>query len=101
MYNEKPTINEEKIRSKIRAGHDQIPIEDAIYSHDKPSGQGKAIYQEMVNDIKSNEYYDAQLYGLITNACRKDQEINNYINKIERETTPTNRAMMSGKKLLD
>jgi len=101
MYNEKPTINEEKIRSKLRAGHDNIPIEDAIYSHDKPSGQGKAIYQEMINEIKSYEYYDTQLYGLITNACKKDQEINNYIDKIERETTPANRPKMSGKKLFD
>ena len=55
----------------------------------------------MLNDIKSYEYYDTQLYGLITNACKKDQEINNYIDKIERETTPPNRAKMSGKKLFD
>jgi hypothetical protein len=101
MYTEKPIIDEAKIRSKLRAGHENIPIEDAIYSHDKPSGQAKAMYQEMLNDIRNYEYYDAQLYGLITNACKRDQEINNYIDKIERETTPVNRATMSGKKLLD
>jgi hypothetical protein len=101
MYNNKPIIDEDRIRSKLRAGNEQIPIEDAVYSHDKLSGQGKAMYQEMLMEIKNYEYYDAQLYGLISNACKKDQEINNYINKIERETTPQNRAKMSGKKLLD
>ncbi len=38
MYTEKPVIDEVKIRSKLKAGHENIPIEDAIYSHDKPSG---------------------------------------------------------------
>jgi len=68
MYTDKPTIDEPKIRSKLRNGHENIPIEDAIYSHDKLSGQAKTMYQEMLNEIRNYEYYDAQLYGLITKA---------------------------------